>query len=277
MIEEKTREFEKTRFLLAVFCLAVSVILVIIGNRSFDTEEAGAVSTEFYEVPEELLMEAGETEASMEVEEPVVMEEPEYAAVVVIDAGHGGESTGTYSFEKTISEKMVNLKILQYLKELTDAQENHEFKVYYTRTGDEYVSLKQRLKLTREVSADFFISIHCNGDTSRSTCGIETLYVDRDFSKKKSQEGRSPALKDLTSRRMAEICQEELSQALGLEDRGIMERSDLYLLHHTKIPGVIVELGFMSNPGDMSVLKKSRNQKKAAEAIYDSMRRMCGL
>lgn len=279
MTEEETREFEKARFLLAVLCLVFSVVLVVIGNMTFAMDETEPVIDEFYEEPKEPAMDAEETEVPFKVEEPVAVAKPEYAAVVVIDAGHGGESTGTYSFEKTISEKMVNLKIIQYLKELTDAQENQEFKVYYTRTGDEYVSLKQRLKLTREVSADFFISIHCNGDTLRSTCGIETLYVDRDFSKikKKSREGRSPALEDLTSRRMAEICQEELSGALGLMDRGIMERRDLYLLHHTKIPGVIVELGFMSNPKDMSVLKKSRNQKKAAKAIYDSMRRICGL
>ena len=277
MTEEKTREFEKTRLLLAMCCLLFSVFLILIGNMPSAADEMEPETSGLYEEPSVPVVEAEETEVSNDAKE--VLPEPEYAAVVVVDAGHGGQSTGTYCFEKTVAEKMINLKVIQYLKELTDSEENQDFKVYYTRTGDEYVSLKERLSLTREVSADFFISVHCNGDTSRETCGIETLYVDRDFHKKRknSQKEKSPALKELTSRRMAEICQEELSGALGLMDRGIMERRDLYLLHHTKIPGVIVELGFMSNSKDMSVLKKSKNQKKAARAIYESMRKMCGL
>lgn len=275
MTEEKTRENERIRLLLAFFCLAVSMVLVVLGSVSFSMEETGPSADDFQLEPEESVREE-EIENVMAQEDAESVPEPEYAAVVVIDAGHGGESTGTYSWGKTISEKTVNLKVTQYLKELTDSSENQKLKVYYTRTGDEYVSLEQRLALTQEVSADFFISIHCNGDTSRSTCGIETLYTGKDFGRKKgkNQTGTASALDGLTSRCMAEICQEELTKAIGLEDRGIMERRDLYLLHHTKIPGVIVELGFMSNPKDMSVLKKSKYQKKAAQAIYDSMIRM---
>lgn len=180
----------------------------------------------------------------------------EYEKIIVIDAGHGGRDIGTYSPGMEYFEKDINLSILLYLREFLE-QEN--IKVYYTRTEDDRVYLNPRLNLANELNADMFISIHCNGTEDGQSYGIEVLYDE------------TAPVDGMCSKRLAEICLDHLEQATGLRNRGIKERSDVYIIGNAKVPVALLEVGFITNQTDLDYLSKEKNRKKIAEAIYHAI------
>lgn len=180
--------------------------------------------------------------------------------VIVIDAGHGGADTGTYSHDKSVIEKNCTLKIVKQLKKLLDGNDGIE--VYYTRLEDKTVSKEKRLKLAHGKKADLFISIHCNASNwgDSSSYGIEGLYSARKY------KGTS-----ITGKKLSEKLADNVSKAVGGRDRGVRKREDLYLLGHSKVPVSIIEVGYMSSYKDLKYIKSEKGQKKIAGAIYDTI------
>ena len=182
-----------------------------------------------------------------------------YDKVIVVDAGHGGKDSGSISYNQQYYEKDINLSILQYLKEYLD-QEN--IKVYYTRLSEEKVFLKPRVALANELDCDFFISIHCNANSVSSPKGTEVLYYDNNF-------------KGVLTKDLASICQEELSNTILLEDRGLikMQGDEIYILAKSRVPAIIIEVAFMTNQNDMQFLLQEGNRQLAAQGIYHGIMR----
>src|SRR6185295_8741409 len=111
---------------------------------------------------------------------PLGLPDPVDAAVfplavhkIAIDAGHGGESTGTHTPEG-LMEKDLTLDIAQRLERLLQKQ---SFQVVMTREGDRDVSLDQRGALANRLGADIFVSIHVNWIENRRSRGVETYYL----------------------------------------------------------------------------------------------------
>ena len=179
-----------------------------------------------------------------------------YEYVVVIDAGHGGSDGGA---EKDgILEKNIDLAIVLALKELFDASEK-DIKVYYTRTDDTNPSYESRVGLANKSNADLFISVHNNSyKLSSEVNGTAVMYSE-------SHTG------EFTSQRLAEICMEELTEALGSSDRGILEGDSIYIINNSEIPVALVEVGFMTNTEELKLLNSSEYQQKTAEAIYKAV------
>lgn len=186
-----------------------------------------------------------------------------YDSIVIVDAGHGGDDTGTYSDDLGYLEKDINLKVCLAVKELLDQQDG--IKTYYTRLTDQKVYLNPRLKLAEDLGADLFLSIHCNASEYVSAQGTETLYRQEASGEVDSRRG------GLTSKVLAQICQRHMAEALGTKDRGILEGKDIYLIEKMEVPIALLELGFMTNEDDMRMLGGSENQKKAAEAVCASI------
>ena len=183
-----------------------------------------------------------------------------YSQVVVVDAGHGGKDPGASephgSGDKDwLVEKTLNLTITRYLKELLDG--NDSLQVYYTRLDDSYPTLQERCDLANEVEADMFLSIHNNAYNS-SHMGTETLYFP------------SQATGILTSPSLARIFQDTLVAKLGSNDRGIKQRETLFVLHHTAMPAVIAEIGFLTNINDAANLKKDDYLRLVAEGLHEA-------
>ena len=174
-----------------------------------------------------------------------------YDQIVVIDVGHGGKDPGAIA--NGLYEKDVNLDITFYLKEMFDEQD--EVQVYYTRLIDEYPTLQERCDLANEIEADMFLSIHNNAYNPSET-GTETLYFPS------SERGK------LTSPILATIFQQQLTASLGSEDRGIKQRENLFVLKHTAMPAVILEIGFLTNANDSARLKDPAYLQEAARALY---------
>lgn len=183
-----------------------------------------------------------------------------YEKVLVVDAGHGGGQPG--AIKQNIQEKDLNLAILLELKALLDRHPN--WKVYYTRTEDVHVSLDKRVQLANKCHANFFVSIH-NNSTQDGTMsdynGTEVMYDE-----KKLSEGFSDM-------RLAQIFQEETVAAMGSRDRGLAKGNSIYILRTSQVPAALIEVGFMTNEGELEKLNSPEYQKIAAQGIYNGILR----
>lgn len=176
--------------------------------------------------------------------------------IVVIDAGHGGKDPGAVVGK--LYEKDLNLDISLRLYKLLRA---NGVKVLMTRKNDVFVELKERADFANNAGATLFVSVHNNAMPDPNYDGIMTLYYPSDYD----------ASYGLTGKRFAEIMQKELVNKLKTTDRGLRERPNLVVLNRTKMPSVIVEVGFMTNESDRIKLKEDTFRQKAAEALLEGI------
>lgn len=181
-----------------------------------------------------------------------------YDKVIVVDAGHGDEDTGTV--KQGICEKDIDLDIVLKLKELFDASEEGSVGVYYTRTADVNPDLQIRAELAEKTDADLFISVH-NSETKSgmmsSIHGTQSVY-------NASGDG---------SQKLAQICQSEITAMLGSSDKGLRADDGTEVIAGCKMPAVLVEVGFMTNQTELADLCSQEYQKKAAQGIYQAVMR----
>ena len=106
--------------------------------------------------------------------------------------------------------------------------------------------------------ADLFLSLHCNASVDASASGSEALVFSR-FG---------------TSYSIAEVLLTALTEATGLRNRGVLIRPGLYVLRRTRMPAVLLELGFITNPSDAALLRD--NPVLFAQGIYNGIVRYYG-
>ena len=166
--------------------------------------------------------------------------------LICVDAGHGGTDSGAVG--NGIKEKDIALKAALKLGELLKKQ---GFNVIFTRAADKFINLGERCRIANSNAADLFISVHINSASSVQARGTETLcYSQNSF---------------------AEIVQKNLIERLKTKDRGVKERKDLYVLNGTKMLAVLLEIAFISNPQDASLLKKDLFLDDFANAVVKSV------
>ena len=137
--------------------------------------------------------------------------------------------------------------VKQYLE-----QENVQ--VILTRTEDKYVELRERAQCANQANADYFVSIHRN--LNPLGCGVET-WTRADYSKE------SNALAKAIQKRMVKVgVQQDRGVKHGTQESA---SSSYYVLRRTKMPGVLIELGFIDNQRDNQLLDK--HKKGYAKAI----------
>ncbi|HCC07848.1 MAG TPA: hypothetical protein DEP72_06800 [Clostridiales bacterium] len=183
-----------------------------------------------------------------------------YSKIVLIDAGHGGSDPG--ATVSGIFEKNINLVITTKIEELIEADGN--IKVYVTRDKDNYPTLQDRAKIAEDVQADVFVSVHNNATLSEKAIGTETLYFPLST---KNASG-------LDAKILAEIVQSTVANELGSKDRGVIARSDLYVLKNTTMPAIIVEIGYMTNPTELANLKNISYTDNAANGIFKAIKKI---
>ena len=166
--------------------------------------------------------------------------------VIVIDPGHGGRDPGAVGPGGT-KEADVNLAIAH----LGKSRLERDFTVFMTRQNDETVTLNTRSAFANAKRADLFISIHCNAATNPLANGTETYYISKDGA------------------RLAKGIHERLVD-LGLRDRGIKQET-YAVLRKTKMPAVLVEAAFISNPEEEMRLGLIRFLTDVADAICDGV------
>lgn len=215
---------------------------------------------------------------------------------VVIDAGHGGGSTGTRTPQGTL-EKDLTLDIAQRLQRLLVQQ---SFQVVMTRDADRDVSLKERGALANRIGADIFVSIHLNWIENRRSGGLETYYMgptdDPYLTRLAASENRESgySLADMRrlldriyagvrqekSRKLAETVQSALFQSLGklspeIQSRGVKTAPFIVLLT-TDMPAILAEVSSLSNEEEARLLTKPLYRQYIAEALAKGIRAYAG-
>ena len=174
--------------------------------------------------------------------------------IIVLDAGHGGWDPGMVSGK--VEEKGINLSIA---KKLQVFLEQGGATVIVTRLEDIGLANKKagdmqaRRLIANTSHADIFISIHQNSYNSASVKGFQAFYFNESDNSKK----------------LATCIQSQLKEFVNpgnkLESRA---NKNYFVLKQTEMPAVLVECGFLTNPGERSKLTSDEYQEKIAWGIY---------
>jgi len=169
---------------------------------------------------------------------------------VVLDPGHGGSASG--AMYSGIAEKDINLSVALKLERRL---KERGYNVVLTRSTDTHIGLYERADLANALQADLFISLHSNASlTNLQATGIYTYYHPG------SRRGA----------RLAQAIQTPVIQLTGAADRGI-ESADFVVLRETDMCAVLVEMGFMSTPGELMLLVNDSYQDKLAIGIAEGI------
>jgi N-acetylmuramoyl-L-alanine amidase len=171
---------------------------------------------------------------------------------VCVDAGHGGKDPG--GIGHGVYEKNVALPVALMLEEMLLAE---GATVVMTRNADTYPTLDDRVNIANGKKCDLFISIHANiAPGSDAVTGFEVLY------NPKSKNGA----------RLAESIVSKMDTATDSPNRGAKKDwRELRVLQKTKMPAVLVELGFLSNEGEAQRLTEKAYQDELAKAVFEGV------
>ena len=219
---------------------------------------------------------------------------------VVIDAGHGGHDHGCSGASN--NEKTLSLKMALKLGELIE-KNYPDVKVIYTRKTDVFVELYERAAIANRNNADLFICIHCNANPSSSPSGTETyvmglhkteanlnvakrendvILLESDY--KQNYDGfnpNDPASHIIFSLNQHAFMEQSILFASSVEkylkshakrsSRGVKQAGFL-VLWKTAMPSVLIETGFLTNPGEEKFLGSEDGQTAVAESIFYAFR-----
>jgi len=165
--------------------------------------------------------------------------------LVVIDPGHGGRDPGAIGIGG-LQEKDVILPISQQVARILEQQ---GMQVRLTRNNDTFVSLEGRTTMANNLNADLFVSIHANAISLQrpDVNGLETYYF---------QSGRD----------LAATIHRNILQRVNVRDRQVRQ-ARFYVLRQSRMPSVLVEVGFVTGREDAANLRNSNYQRQMAEAI----------
>ena len=218
--------------------------------------------------------------------------------IVVLDAGHGGKDPGN-SYHGFV-EKEIALKTTLLVGELLEKEKG--FEVIYTRKSDTFIELSNRPKVANKAKADLFVSIHCNSVSNHGPEGTETFVMGLDRSdmnlevakkensvilleddykqtykgfdpkKPESMIGRVIAQEEnlYNSINLASTIQDNFTFNLNRKSRGVKQQP-LWVLDAAVMPGVLIELGFLSNKAEGEFLNSSEGQNKMAKQIAQAI------
>src|SRR5437660_2065518 len=180
---------------------------------------------------------------------PAVERSREASTTVVIDAGHGGFDHGGIPGQR-IPEKEMTLDVAQRLKGLLAAS---GYRVVMTRDSDVFVPLPTRVAIANSYQNGIFVCIHFNSAKRIGADGIETYFYSRD------------------SLPLASAIHYFVAGGAPSSNRGVRRRG-YYVLRKTKIPAVLVECGFLTNPTEAAYAQTASYRQKLAEEIATGVR-----
>lgn len=230
--------------------------------------------------------------------------EEEGVNIIVIDPGHGGKDpgnlgTGRYKDREKDVSYDVSLLVKQYIEENLPGT-----KAILTRDDNQFIELYQRTVIANRANADLFISIHCNANDNHSAYGTESFVLgmgekDQRLNKTAQLENAARLLEDNwesnyekldasnpaaiialrayqdafleQSISIADEIQHQFEGRVKRRNRGVKQQP-LAVLRGSTMPAVLVELGFLTNPGEEDFLQSTRGKELLASAIYRAIK-----
>jgi N-acetylmuramoyl-L-alanine amidase len=186
---------------------------------------------------------------SVEPEKPVPAKAPvkSNGKIIVLDPGHGGADCG--ALKEDMIEKDVNLIIAKKVRDLLVKQ---GYIVHMTRDDDSYVSLEDRVSFAENLCPEIFISMHVNSSVRPEINGIETHYW------------REESLD------LAKVIHEKMISEVKANNRGTF-KSKFYVINHTTMPAILVEIGFLSNDIERAQMQADKRKDATAKAVADGV------
>lgn len=186
---------------------------------------------------------------------------------IIVDAGHGGDDGGAIGIDGTV-EKDINLDVALKLEKILRF---YGFNVIMTRTEDvmtcddgldslrkrKISDIHNRFDILEKNPDAVFISVHQNKFEDSSQHGTQVFYSGNNDN----------------SKRLAEAIQSSIVSELQPDNSRVVKKSGsgIYLLYHAKLPAVLVECGFISNPAEVKKLNDENYRMKLAILIADGL------
>ena len=217
---------------------------------------------------------------------------------IVIDPGHGGKDSGAIG-KRGLMEKTVVLDIAKRLKAIIEKKTNYE--VILTRETDIFIPLEERTVIANIKKADLFISIHANASRKTNTMGIETYFQgiprtdeERETASRENMSGLDDRYTDdgnilefiLADMRnthkinessyLAGVMQDSLITGISsrygdIRNLGV-KQAMFYVLHKAKMPSILIETSFISNPIEEKRFRNPRYRNQIAHSIYNGIK-----
>ena len=184
-------------------------------------------------------------------DEKAVVKKTATKGKVVLDAGNGGSDYG--AIREGINEKDITLDVTQRVASILKSK---GYKVALTRSDDTFVSLQDRVEFSENEAPEIFVSIHVNSAVATEPKGIETHYY-HDYSNE-----------------LAKTVHSHLMKEIDTKDRGLV-KSKFYVINHTTVPAILVEMGFISNEEERAELISDKRKQKTAKAIAEGIIEYC--
>lgn len=174
--------------------------------------------------------------------------------LIVIDPGHGGTDPGSLNPGYGLTESHLTLDIAERLEADLKRQ---GWKVVMTRDGDYDVGdpngsdaqeLQARCDVANAAGARLFVSVHINSSVSAAPSGGTTYYWHPQ------------------DRALAQAVENDMIAAVGINDDGVI-RNNFWVVHHTRMPSILVEVAYISNPHDATLLSKQSFLDQVAAGI----------
>ena len=221
---------------------------------------------------------------------------------IVLDPGHGGKDPGCISQDKRTQEKNLTLTISKKLAEKIRKQ-YPEMKVLLTREKDEFVALRDRARFATKNNANLFISIHINAASNRSANGFAAYILGQSSNKNTDTyafnmdvvtrensviylEEDSTVYGDLNDNSPeAQIMSQFLYNAFREQSLGFAEtvngkmgapfkhsygvqQANFQVLREASMPAVLLEMGFISNAGDLTLLRSDKSLDQMVDNLF---------
>ena len=227
-----------------------------------------------------------------------------YSKIVLIDPGHGGIENGAIGknimiseVAKDLFEKDISFRMAKKIQE--KLSKNHQ--VYLTRSFDRTLSLEERALMAQKIGADIFVSIHANSSESKKSNGFETYYLDNNENEavkkvvrlENNEENMNhedsyaenpmihqilselvvgqtvPLSKGLGSKIHNSI-KGKIESKHGMKDRGL-KPGLFFVLAMSKVPGVLLEMGFISNNNEAKKIHDEKFIEDYGQAVSDGI------
>ncbi|GKU23232.1 N-acetylmuramoyl-L-alanine amidase family protein [Clostridium folliculivorans] len=214
-------------------------------------------------------------EAPAKKEETKPQEVPAKKKIIVLDPGHSAKGNngqeklspdsntmkikdpgGAQGIVSKTPEYVVAMKVAVKLKSLL---EQNGFTVIMTKTeASENPGNIDRAEVGNKNNADLVVRIHCDSSNSQSAKGASMLFP--------APVGYAKAINDV-SKKYGQTILSDLVATAGMNNKGLVERNDLTGFNWSKVPTVLVEMGFMSNPQEDKLLNQDEYQNKLANGL----------
>jgi len=215
--------------------------------------------------------------------------------LIVIDPGHGGQDFGSSGYLKKVYEKDIALQLAKRLAK--KIRKKLPYEVLMTRNRDAYLTLEERTAIANTKNADLFISLHTNESGNQSTYGIETYVLNlatdnseitvaarENATSTKNISDLQSILTDimqntkidesslLASYIQGSSCNYLTPRYTHIKNRGV-KKAPFYVLLGARMPAILIETSFISNPRECKRLRSESYQDHLCEGIINGIRK----